>query len=78
MDEMDGPAIRDARQRFRLSADGFAKLVGVESGRTVRRWEAGTRDVPGPVRVLMRLLLACPAARKMLGVTLYQPGEAAN
>ncbi|MBM3563239.1 MAG: hypothetical protein FJX16_11475 [Alphaproteobacteria bacterium] len=31
----------------------MAKMVRVEDGRTVRRWEAGEREIPGPVSVLM-------------------------
>ncbi len=62
--------LRSARHALGQSAEGFARLVGVESGRTVRRWEAGERDIPGPVIVLTRLLLASPGARRALGVAL--------
>ena len=60
--------LKYARHAFGLSAEGFAKLVRVESGRTVRRWEAGDRDIPGPVTALVELLIACRAARWHLGV----------
>jgi len=40
--------------------------VRVESGRTVRRWEAGERDIPGPVAVLVELLLQSAEARGRL------------
>lgn len=59
---------RAARAALGLSAEGFAKLVRVESGRTVRRWEAGERDVPGPVQVLTEALLASRAVRRYFGV----------
>lgn len=49
--------LKQARQRLGLSAGAFARAVGVSDGRTVRRWEAGDRDIPGPVIVLMRLWL---------------------
>jgi DNA-binding transcriptional regulator YiaG len=61
--------LKSARTALGLSAEGFARLVRVESGRTVRRWEAGERDIPGPVQVLVDLLLALPAARGRCGVT---------
>ena len=32
-------------------------MVGVEDGRTVRRWEAGDRELPGPVIVVMETAL---------------------
>lgn len=41
--------VRATRAALGLSAEGFAREVRVESGRTVRRWEAGDRDVPGSV-----------------------------
>ena len=41
------------RHALGLSAQGLARALGVSDGRTVRRWEAGDRDIPGPVRVLM-------------------------
>ena len=75
MDEIDGPRVRAIRQKFHLSAEGFAKVVGVESGRTVRRWEASSRDVPGPVLVLLGLLLECEPARRHLGVETHTQQE---
>ncbi len=44
------------RRGLGLSAQAMARAVGVSDGRTIRRWEAGDRDIPGPVRVLMLLL----------------------
>ena len=53
---MTPSGFKEARRAFGLSAEGFARLVHVESGRTVRRWEAGERDIPGPVIVLVTAL----------------------
>jgi DNA-binding transcriptional regulator YiaG len=58
--------LKSARHALGLSAEGFARLVRVQSGRTVRRWESGEQDVPGPVLVILDLLQHCPAARKRL------------
>lgn len=58
--------LKSARNALGLSAEGFARMVHVESGRTVRRWEAGERDIPGPVIVLMRIIANVPAAREYL------------
>ena len=44
--------LKKARHALGLSAEGFARLVGVKSGRTVRRWESGEREIPGPVMKL--------------------------
>lgn len=60
---MTPAGLKAARRALGLSAEGFARAVGVESGRTVRRWEAGERDIPGPVLHLLRIWLdpRCPA-----------------
>lgn len=47
------------RQDLRLSTQVLAHLLRVSDGRTVRRWESGDRDIPGPAQVLMRLLERC-------------------
>lgn len=60
--------LKEARRKLGLSAAGFARVVGVESGRTVRRWEAGDSPIPGPVAVLTRILLVSAAARKLVGI----------
>lgn len=46
-------ALKNARAALGLSADALARIVRVEDGRTVRRWEAGEREIPGPVIVIM-------------------------
>ena len=62
--------LKSARQALDLSAEGFAKWVKVESGRTVRRWESGERDIPGPVQVLVTAALDSRAVRKYFGLTI--------
>ena len=61
--------LKSARHALGLSAEGLARVVGVESGRTVRRWEAGERDIPGPVIVVMRLLEQSADVRRRLLTT---------
>lgn len=60
--------LKSARHALGLSAEGFARLVGVESGRAVRRWESGERSIPGPIAVLTNLLMKSEHARRLLGV----------
>jgi transcriptional regulator with XRE-family HTH domain len=55
-----------ARRELRLTADGLARMVGVEDGRTVRRWEAGEREIPGSVTVLMETALGYIDKRAMI------------
>lgn len=62
--------LKDARKALGLSAEGFAFLVQAGSGRTVRRWEAGNRDIPGPVKVIVRALMESRAVRRYFGLAL--------
>lgn len=65
--------LKAARHALGLSAEGFAKLMGVESGRTVRRWEAGERDIPGPVQILTKALVESAAVRKYFKIGATHP-----
>ncbi len=58
---MTPQALKAARRRFGYTCAGLAEAVGVASGRTVRRWEAGTIPVPGPVARLLAIWLEQPA-----------------
>jgi DNA-binding transcriptional regulator YiaG len=58
--------LKATRHALGLSAEGFARMVRVESGRTVRRWEAGERDIPGPVIVILGLIERSQQARRLL------------
>lgn len=49
-----------------LSARAFSHVMSVDE-RTIRRWLAGERDVPGPVIQLCRLLVSDPQLVLMLG-----------
>lgn len=62
--------LKSARKALGLSAEGFARFVRVQSGRTVFRWEAGERDIPGPVIVLVRAAMESPEVRQYFGLSL--------
>jgi transcriptional regulator with XRE-family HTH domain len=49
---------RAAREVLGLSADALARMLNVDDGRTIRRWEAGERELPGPVIVMMETALS--------------------
>ena len=67
---MTGDELRNARHALGLSTSEFADFVSVSDARSVRRWEDNTRDIPGPVEVLVRAVLKSPAVRKYFGLTL--------
>lgn len=71
---MTAAELKAARHAFGLSANEFARLVGVSDGTTVRKWEleegSTKRSIPGPVAVLVAALLESAAVRKHFGVTL--------
>jgi DNA-binding transcriptional regulator YiaG len=66
--------IKAARHALRLSAEGMAQLGSqfgrplAQSGRTVRRWEAGEQDAPGAVIALLAVLLRSREARLIMGL----------
>lgn len=69
---MTGKELREAHHRLGLSAEGAATLLRVASGRTVRRWWSGERDIPGPVIVLTSALLKSEAIRDFFGLELAE------
>lgn len=54
---MTATQFRAALARLELSQLGAARLFGVGE-RTPRRWASGEADVPPPVAILLRLMLA--------------------
>lgn len=58
--------LKSKRHALGLTAEGFARAVGVASDRTVRKWEHGDRDIPGPVIVLLEMVEQVPEAREWL------------
>lgn len=71
---MSPDQFRDARYRLGLSQADFADLFGIASDRTVRRWEEGEKDIPGPVVILVELALKYADVRRHLGLPKW-PGE---
>lgn len=65
--------IKSARHALGLSTEGFARLLRVQSGRTVRRWEAGDSDIPGPVEVLTEAIMSSPEVRRHFGIEIKRP-----
>ena len=51
---------RAARVRLGLSQAQLARVLRVGSDRTVRKWEGGEREIPGPAVVLMEIFAEFP------------------
>src|SRR5271165_597700 len=49
--------LRVARAALGLSTEALARMVIVDDGSSVRRWEAGTHAIPGPVSVIMEMAM---------------------
>jgi hypothetical protein len=49
--------LKAARQVLGLSAEGLVAMVRMGDGRTVRRWESGESEIPGPVTVILETAL---------------------
>lgn len=60
--------LKTTRKELGLTQAQFANLVGVADGRTVRRWEDGSREIPGTVIILLSVIDNCSDARKFLGL----------
>ena len=61
--------VRSIRERYGLSQDKFASLLGI-SVATLRNWEQGRRRPEGPARVLLRIAAKHPKA--ILGSAKHQ------
>jgi transcriptional regulator with XRE-family HTH domain len=48
---------KDARKAFGLTQKECAKTLGLKTSRAIRQYEAGERQVSGPVAVLVAMLL---------------------
>lgn len=50
--------LKQARRKLGLSTQklAFALNMGKDGGRTVRRWERGDNQIPGPVEVAVRYM----------------------
>jgi DNA-binding transcriptional regulator YiaG len=58
---MTAEEFRSAIEVLGLSQLAAAQALEVDA-RTVRRWALGEREVPGPVRVALRLMRLVPAS----------------
>lgn len=64
---------RRCRHALGLLVAGMAQTLRIADGRTIRRWETGERDVPGPVWVALGFLLR-RAGERALAAELDQRG----
>jgi DNA-binding transcriptional regulator YiaG len=53
---MTPATLKAIRQRAGLTQSGLAALLRISDGRAIRRWEAGEREISGPVSLLMEML----------------------
>jgi DNA-binding transcriptional regulator YiaG len=67
--------LKHARRQLGLSLNEFARAVGVATGRTVRKWEDGDRDIPGPVITILELAEEFPAVESWLRRVGRSPDE---
>ena len=52
------------RNRYGLSQSDLASLLRLSDGRTIRRYEDGSRQISGPISLLMELLDAGTIGRE--------------
>ena len=79
-----GQRLKAARGALGLSAEQFAALRVdggrplAQSGRTVRRWEDDSQDIPGAVMALTIVLKRSPHARRIMGLPVHLATAAAE
>lgn len=63
---------RAARESLGLTGEALARVLHVNGSRIIRKWEAGEARVPGPVEVLMTILVEFPRIRRWIGIFEYE------
>ena len=48
--------LRAIRHRYGLSTRALAELLRIGDQRTIRRWEAGEREISGPATIVLELM----------------------
>lgn len=48
--------LKAIRERAGLTQAGLSSLLRISDGRSVRRWEDGSRAISGPVSILLEML----------------------
>jgi DNA-binding transcriptional regulator YiaG len=59
---MTADDLKRVRRKLGWTTKHMAEQLRISDGRTVRRWEAGDRAIPGPVEVALEFFVA--AAKK--------------
>jgi DNA-binding transcriptional regulator YiaG len=58
--------LKSLRHGLGLSTQGCARMLRLKSERTVRKWEAGDTEIPGPAEIVLELIRDLAAVRKRL------------
>ena len=70
MTAMTPDDFRAARQALGLTQNACAARLGIASGRTIRRWEKGQREIDPPAARLLADLVALDALRERTAAAL--------
>lgn len=65
---MSPDEFKRARLELGMSQNDMADFLGVASDRTIRRWEEGDKDIPGPVLLVMELIFNVPGVSEYLEI----------
>lgn len=68
-DPLTPEQMTSCRYALGLGAKRMGNLLGVDE-RTIRRWESGERHIPGPVSILVDIIMKHEAVRLRFGVSL--------
>ena len=48
--------LKAIRERYNLTQSDLASLLRLSDGRTIRRYENGSREISGPVSIILELM----------------------
>jgi DNA-binding transcriptional regulator YiaG len=65
---MSPDEFKRARLELGMSQNDIAEFLGVASDRTIRRWEEGDKDIPGPVLLVLELIFNVPGVAEYLEI----------
>jgi DNA-binding transcriptional regulator YiaG len=58
--------LKSLRHGLGLSTQALAGVLRLKSERTIRKWEAGDTEIPGPAEIVLELIRDSAAVRKRL------------
>lgn len=76
--ELTPSELKSRRKALGLSAEGLARFLRLKAGRTVRRWEDGSQDIPAAAEMLLDVIVQFPDVREYFAAQLKAAADPAH